>query len=488
MLAIHTYAAAIAAQEWDLGAMIAAAAVPLLVYSAYRYALLWQRWRQACRALIAEHHRLNAMLGILFHPYVITEPVRDAGGRVVDFIYTDANPAACAWIGVDRDHLLGRRMLEVYPAVETAGLLKIFIDTAEHSLPTTVEAFPFPLVTEGMRWLDIRAVRVENQVAFAWHDVTERHEADAKLAASEEQFRLLAENSTDVVVRIGRDGTVLWISPSVASVLGWSAADCIGRAGDDFFASSEGREQFRRDLRVALAGQAIVLRTQLMAKSGDVHWVEIHAGPYRTATGQIDSIVASFRGIDAEVEAERILERRASTDELTSLLNRKEVLGRVEVLSRRGGHHLAVLWCDIDRFKFVNDTYGHATGDAVLKTLADRIRGCLRSTDDMGARIGGDELLVLLHDVHDLQDAVDVAEKLRRTAAEPIPTAAGPVTITLSIGVTLAHPDEGTDALIARADNAMYQAKKTGRNQVVAIGEAVAAGGVAPVESFGDRP
>jgi diguanylate cyclase (GGDEF)-like protein len=94
--------------------------------------------------------------------------------------------------------------------------------------------------------------------------------------------------------------------------------------------------------------------------------------------------------------------------------------------------------------------------------------------------------LVLLHNVRDLQDAVGVAEKLRGAAAEPIPTAAGPVTITLSIGVVLAQPDEGTDALIARADNAMYEAKKCGRNRVVAIGEAVAADSVAHVASLGD--
>ena len=118
-----------------------------------------------------------------------------------------------------------------------------------------------------------------------------------------------------------------------------------------------------------------------------------------------------------------------------------------------------------------------AAGDMVLQTLANRIRECLRTTDDLGARIGGDELLIILYGVRGLQDALDIAEKLRRLAAEPIPTPAGPVSITLSVGVTLAHPAESTDALIARADDAMYQAKKRGRNQVVAIAEAGAGNG-----------
>ena len=458
----------------DGGWLSVATALVLAGYLGYRYARVWRRWQRTSAALIAEQRRLNATLDILFDPYVIAEPVRDASGRVVDFIYTEANPAACAWIGMDRDHLLGRRMLEVYPAVETTGLLKIFIDTAEQGLPATVDAFPFPHNEKGMRRLDIHAVRVENQVGLAWRDVTERHEADAKWKASEEQFRLLAENSTDVVTRMSCDGTFLWVSPSVTSVLGWSPADCIGRLFDDFFATDEGREQFRRELKAALAGQAIVIRTQLVAKGGDAHWVEIHAGPFRTAEGKIDSIVASFRAIDSEIRAEAILERRASTDELTNLLNRQEVIERFSRLNKRGGHKLAALWCDIDRFKVVNDTYGHAAGDAVLKALADRIRGCLRSTDDMGARIGGDELLVLLHGVRDLRDAMEIAEKLRRAAAEPIPTAEGPISITISIGVTLAHPDERTDALMARADDAMYQAKSRGRNQVVAFHDAVA--------------
>jgi diguanylate cyclase (GGDEF)-like protein/PAS domain S-box-containing protein len=476
MLSTFVPAAVAMPLEWESVVAVAIAAFAGILSMAYGYAVIWRQWRRAKAALSAEQLRRDATLGILFDPYVLMEPVRDAGGRVVDFIYLDANPAAYDWIGVDREHLRGRRLLDVFPAVGTTGLITIFAATAETGVPASIDAFPFPRGAAGMRWLDIRAVRVANQVGCAWRDVTDRHEVGAKLAASEEQFRLLAENSSDVVLRIGRDGTVLWVSPSVASVLGWSPAECIGRDGEDLFASSDGRERFRRERQVALAGRPIVLRAQLMLKGGGIRWVEIHAGPYRTAEGQTDSIVASFRGIDAEVEAGRILERRASTDELTSLLNRKEAIARVEALNKRGGRHLAALWCDIDRFKVVNDTYGHAAGDDVLQALADRIRSCLRSTDDIGARIGGDELLVLLHDVRDLNDAVGIAEKLRRRAAAPISTPAGPISVTLSIGVTLARPDESTDALIARADDAMYQAKERGRNRVVAIEDAVADG------------
>lgn len=320
-----------------------AAAFILLVALAFGFFVGWWRLRLTTAALNAEKRRLEATLGIVFDPYVITETLRDGEGRVVDFLYKDANPAACAWIGVDRDRLLGRRMLDVDPAVATTGLFGILVDAAERGIPVSADAFPIPRGTDGMHWLDIRAERVEGGLGIAWRDVTERRAAEA------------------------------------------------------------------------------------------------------------------------------ILERRASTDELTNLLNRKEALEQVEALNRRGGRGLAALWCDIDRFKLVNDTYGHATGDAVLQALADRIRGCLRSTDDIGARIGGDELLILLHGVRGIEEAMNVAEMLRRRAAEPIPTAAGPIAITLSIGVTIANPNESTDALLARADDAMYQAKNRGRNQVVAI-------------------
>ena len=185
-----------------------------------------------------------------------------------------------------------------------------------------------------------------------------------------------------------------------------------------------------------------------------------------------DSLSHSWRDVTGRHRAAQELDRRARTDDLTKLLNRKEVLERIERLATqtvRTGTGLAILFCDFDKFKEINDVYGHTAGDEVLRVMADRIRGCLRTTDDLAARIGGDEMLVVLHGVHNLDNAANVAEKLRVSAMEPIPIPGGEVNTTLSIGVTLAIPGETIDALVARADAAMYEAKKTRRNRVMAL-------------------
>ncbi len=98
-----------------------------------------------------------------------------------------------------------------------------------------------------------------------------------------------------------------------------------------------------------------------------------------------------------------------------------------------------MLFCDVDHFKTINDTYGHAVGDQVLRTLAERLRGSLR-VDDLAARVGGDELIAVLRGVHDLGNALEIVEKIRAHMDESIPTSAGPLRITLSLGVTLACP------------------------------------------------
>jgi diguanylate cyclase (GGDEF)-like protein len=167
------------------------------------------------------------------------------------------------------------------------------------------------------------------------------------------------------------------------------------------------------------------------------------------------------------------LERLARFDSVTGLANRAETMARFKSAlenSMASGARLGVLFCDIDHFKAINDTWGHAVGDAVLSTLATRMRECVRLQDTVG-RIGGDEMLILLPGVQDSQEVIEAAERIRARAAEPISQFGITVRTSLSIGATTssAAENESIATLTARADGAMYQAKHSGRNVVVGV-------------------
>ena len=424
---------------------------------------------QAQEVVGVERQRLRATLVGMLDPLAIVEPVRDDDRRVVDFTYLDVNPAACGWLGMDRDRLVGARLRETLPEVESSGMLESLVELTDTGRPLVLDDFPFMLRGGDSRRLDVRGIQGDEWISLAWRDVTERHDATEKLAASEEQFRLLAENSTDIILRIDANDTVLWISPSVQPVLGWTPANAIGHDGKEFLATAETRAQFARDKARALAGQGTVSRAQVRAATGAVHWMEVHTFPFRTAEGTVSGMVASMRVIDEQVRMEQDLEHRARIDELTGLCNRGEWLERLSAIVARHEPATGLVWCDIDAFKAINDAHGHAAGDAVLEALGARIRGCLRSDADVGGRIGGDEVVVVLRGIGGLDEAVAFAEDLRRRAAEPIRAGDDVIVATISVGVTLAGPEEGIDAILARADDAMYEAKTQGKNRVVGV-------------------
>jgi diguanylate cyclase (GGDEF)-like protein/PAS domain S-box-containing protein len=253
-------------------------------------------------------------------------------------------------------------------------------------------------------------------------------------------------------------------------MLGWQPEEWMGRAmsefghPDDLDTVVAAREEM-------LSGTSVVMRIRIKDRSGVFHWAEVHSRLYINAEGNIDGIQSSMRTIDKEVQAEQDLERRARYDDLTGVFKRDEAIARLsDVTSHRRvpGTEAAALFIDIDGFKHVNDTYGHAAGDAVLETLTVRIREIVRASDTI-ARMGGDEFVVILDGIHDIHEARAVAEKIRLAAARPVATATGAVDMTVSIGVTLTTSLESADQVIARADAAMYQAKNGGRDRIVAI-------------------
>ena len=266
-----------------------------------------------------------------------------------------------------------------------------------------------------------------------------------------------------------RHGLIEWISPSLNRMLAWSPGRWVGHPFEQFV--------HRDDLGLANQccqednhGGSKVTRLRLRDSLGQYHWVEAHSSAICSKTGPPDGIVASFRTVDQEVASEQELERRARFDDLTGLVNRSEMLERFRLLltSRPRRVPMAVLFIDIDEFKHINDTFGHAGGDCVLKTMAQRIHQALRKRD-WAARIGGDEMLVVLYGLNDLAKAMLIGEKLRVAAQAPIDFGLQVIKVTISVGVTLATSAESVDTIIARADQAMYLAKQQGRDQVMAI-------------------
>ncbi len=292
-------------------------------------------------------------------------------------------------------------------------------------------------------------------------ELVSKQRADAEM-----RYRILADNAVDIIVHL-RGNEVAWVSPSIEAALGGPAQRWIG--------SGFGRDIHPDDLdsvatalqRVA-AGESVIQRFRVRSLDGGYRWVDGHGKPYVDAEGNTDGLIAALRLADDQVETERRLERLARFDTLTGLANRAETMGRLESELQQllpAGVYVGILFCDVDHFKEINDTWGHGVGDVVLATLAARIRESVRRGDTVG-RTGGDEMLVLLPGVHGIDEVAEIAEKIRRHAAEPIDVAGHAIYATLSIGATIAHTGEPVSSVTARADAAMYQQKLGDRNAV----------------------
>jgi diguanylate cyclase (GGDEF)-like protein len=213
-------------------------------------------------------------------------------------------------------------------------------------------------------------------------------------------------------------------------------------------------------------GRSAGVQFRARHKDSSWRWIE---GSITNLLGEesVEALVLNYRDITERKHAEQKIQHQAYHDPLTSLPNRllfQDRLGLGIAHAQRSGKKLAVMYADLDRFKWINDTLGHAAGDRLLVAVAERLRGCLRD-DDTVARVGGDEFTLLLPDLNRADDAAKLASKLVEAVARPFDIDGGQIHVTVSIGVSV-HPDDGTDAesLLKGADNALYRAKEAGRN------------------------
>lgn len=298
-------------------------------------------------------------------------------------------------------------------------------------------------------------------------DVHARHEAEEEMAL----LRAAVNAAASGIVITDTNAIIRWANPAFAELTGYSVEEAIGRKPKELVRSGLQDRSFYDNLWATItAGQ--VWRGELVNKRKDdsLYHESLIIAPVPDRRGVIRHYVA----IKEDISARKVLEARlielARTDSLTGLPNRRafmEGLRHELERMRRGGHPPSVLMVDIDFFKRVNDQYGHAAGDKVLKAVAAIIRDEVRSTDALG-RIGGEEFAVATSDSP--PDTVgELAERLRgAVAATTFDSGEGrQLHVTLSIGVATARRDDTADTILSRADAALYDAKSSGRNRVV---------------------
>jgi diguanylate cyclase (GGDEF)-like protein/PAS domain S-box-containing protein len=307
-------------------------------------------------------------------------------------------------------------------------------------------------------------------------DIHARKEAQAALARSEAKYRTLFESvPLGIVYQDGR-GHIVAANPAAESILGLTRDQLRGRSFADRawnFIREDGAEFAAGEhpmLAIANATSAAANVVMGIVKPGTnpCTWIKVSAFPLPDARSDMEKSCAIFEDVTSNKEAEAIIWRQANYDELTGLPNRRMFTDRAAqeiIRARRYQTNLALLFIDLDYFKEVNDTLGHAAGDRLLVEAAQRLRSCVREADTVG-RLGGDEFTVLLSQLPDKVCIDAVAESIVSTLAKPFTLGDESAYVSASIGITVYPNDaENVEQLFKNADQAMYFAKSQGRNR-----------------------
>lgn len=293
-------------------------------------------------------------------------------------------------------------------------------------------------------------------------DLTDRKQADVELRESEERYRLLAENTNDLVCLHEPDGLYIYVSPSCEMLLGYHYKELIGKYPYDFFHPDD-IGVIRESHLKASEEQAIPVTYRIRHKSGDYIWFETLSKSIKGEDNQVIKLQTTSRNVTERIKAQQQLRYDALHDGLTGLPNRSLLTERLELAINRSRrldtYHYAILFLDLDRFKVINDSLGHLAGDQLLIIVAQKLKSHLRDID-LVARLGGDEFVILLEDVSGVEKALQVTERILTDLQNPIYINDSEVVVSTSVGIVLGtkHYHQATD-LIRDADIAMYRAK-----------------------------
>lgn len=305
---------------------------------------------------------------------------------------------------------------------------------------------------------------------FVWfvQDISKRKLAESALQASEKKFRATVEQCPVGITQIGLDGRWLYINPKMWELTGYTEEEIQSLTDQEITHPKDIDAQLEQMERL-IAGEipSFTMRKRYVRKDGDIVWTDVTVSALRDAYGKAQSFLMMVEDTTAAREYTRQIFDMARYDSLTGLPNRNFLKARfmqAKQRARQNGKPVALLFLDLDKFKDINDSFGHEMGDRLLNAIVQRIKSCVRECD-MIARLGGDEFAVILENLSEPQQAGQIAQGILDSFILPIGLEDTEVFQTASIGITLYPQDgDGIDGLLRKGDIALYAAKERGRN------------------------
>jgi len=427
---------------------------------------------------------VNGAIGLLSADGIILARSPDDGsyiGRDVSsgYLFRDLSDRPAAGVYYFKSPLDGVRRLSFYKLSSRYPIMVLATKAQDTVLATwRQEAFTRMAFVLGLTGL-IAVIGI-----YLVRQLLQRQRMAAALAAKEADFRLLAEESSDMVLRIGFDERILYVSPSSARVLGWAPEQLIGQPA---LAGVNNKDLQRVEQAIAAlkrgeAEEARIIYRNRHREKKEI-WIETALRVTRASdTGEVDGVVAISRDMTEHKDLEAKLAALATLDGLTGLANRRHFDERLQeewARAKRDGTSLALLLIDVDHFKKFNDQYGHQAGDSCLRAVARSLTAQVRRPADLAARYGGEEFALLLPNT-DADGCVQIGERVREAIHElgilhamSLPSKL----VTVSLGGATNRPAEDTAdcaALIEAADRALYLAKDGGRDRLVLSGQVIA--------------
>ncbi|BCB25974.1 hypothetical protein SKTS_08600 [Sulfurimicrobium lacus] len=311
-----------------------------------------------------------------------------------------------------------------------------------------------------------------HQVGQAFENMVQQTvERDEERLQEEAQRRLAAmvfANSSEAILISDRHNLILAVNRAFTELTGYAEAEVLGQDPRMLSAGKESPAFYHQMWAELMEGGHWSGEVHDRRKDGTIYLKWLSIAVVRDADGAITNYVGAFTDITERKEAEQRVLHLATHDTLTGLPNRKLLLDRLGsaiTLSIREQRHVGLLFLDLDNFKWVNDSLGHASGDKLLIAIGERLQGVIRTSDTV-ARLGGDEFVVLLMHPDSLNDVSHVAQKIIDAVAQPLDLNGTDFHVTTSMGICV-FPNDGDnpETLLQHADTAMYAAKAAGRNQ-----------------------